>query len=241
MRFLGRMRHPVLALTGFGLALAAGVALAFSGALTPEALQERHAELVAWRAAQGAGAMAGFFVATALAAFIALPGIAVFTLAGGLLFGVLWGTLLVTAAATLGALAAFALARAGFGDALWRRMAAGRAAGLVEGFRRNEIAALLLLRLAPAVPFLLANVLPALMGVRAGRYIVTTFAGLLPGSAALALAGQALGDLAGTGTAPPAGPIVALLIGVPLLAVAAPLVARVIRSAIADHRPAPPR
>jgi uncharacterized membrane protein YdjX (TVP38/TMEM64 family) len=235
-----RMTRRSLALAVFGLAVAGGVWIALSGDLSPAMLEARHAELLAWRAALGGWAVAGFFAVTALAAFVALPGIAVVTLAGGLLFGVLWGTLLVTAAATVGAVAAYALARAGFGDALWRRMAAGRAAGLAEGFRRNEIAALLLLRLAPAVPFLLANVLPALMGVRPGRYALTTFAGLLPGTAALALAGQALGDLAATGTAPATGTLVALLLGVPMLAVAAPVAARMLRRAsarLADPRP----
>ena len=206
--------------------MAGGVALALTGELTPDALQERHADLLAWRTAHGASAVAGFFAATALAALVALPGIAVFTLAGGLLFGAVWGTVLVTAAATLGASGSYALARAGVGDALWQRMAAGRAAGLAAGFRRNEIAALLVLRLAPVVPFLLANVLPAMMGVRPGRYVLTTFAGLLPGTAVLALAGQALGELAGPGDATSGMHVVLLILGVPLLALVPPLAAR---------------
>lgn len=223
-----RLRQT-LALATLGLLIAGGLALALSGGLTPEALEARHSQLMDWRAAQGGLAVAGFFAATALAALVALPGIAVFTLAGGLLFGVLWGTLIVTAAATLGALGAFGLARAGFGDALWHRLAGGRAAGLAAAFRRNEIAALLVLRLAPAVPFMVANVLPALMGVRPGRYALTTFAGLLPGTAALALAGQALGDLAATGVAPATGPLLALILGVPLLALLPAGLARLLR------------
>lgn len=222
-------RRQRLAVCALGLALAAGAILALSGGLDPATLETRHAEMMAWRLAHGHVAVAGFFAATALAALVALPGIAVFTLAGGLLFGAVWGTLLVVAAATLGACGAYGLARAGFGDDLWRRLAAGRGASLATAFRRNEIAALLVLRLAPAVPFLIANILPALLGVRPVRYALTTFVGLLPGTAALALAGQALGDLAGTGSAPATGPLVALVFGVPLLALLPPVLARLLR------------
>ena len=209
--------------------VAAGVWLALSGTLSPADLTARHAELLAWRDAQGLVAVAGFFAVTAAAALLSLPGIAVFTLAGGVLFGVLWGTLLVVAAATLGAMGLFLLARAGFGDGLLRRLERGRAAWLAEELRRNEVRALLVLRIAPVVPFLLANTLPALMGVRPGRYAATTFVGLIPGTAAVALAGQGLGEVAASGGTPAAGPVAFLMIGVPLVLLALPLAARLFR------------
>ena len=231
------LRAPNRALLAFALLLllAAAVWWRFGAELTPEALADSHAALTEWRQAQGARAVLGFFAATALAALVSLPGIAVFTLAGGLLFGALWGTLLVVAAATLGATGPYALARAGFGDGLWRRLEAGRAGPIADGLKQNEISTLLLLRMMPVVPFLLANTLPALMGVRLWRYVLTTFVGLIPGTTVLALAGRGLGDLAASGGSPAAGTLGAVIIGVPLVMVATALAVRLLR-----RRTAPP-
>ena len=222
-------RTPALAAIVTLLIAAAALWWAFGEHLTPEALADSHTALTDWRKAHGLMAVAGFFAATALAALVSLPGIAVFTLAGGLMFGALWGTLLVTAAATIGATGLYALARAGVGDSLWRRLEAGRGAALAEELKRNEVPTLLLLRLAPVVPFMLANTLPAVMGVRPGRYVATTFVGILPGTAAIALAGKGLGDLAASGGTVNPGALGAVLIGVPLLLVAVALAVRVLR------------
>ena len=197
--------------------------------MTPAALAEGQAALMEWRRAQGALAVLVFFAVTAVAALVSLPGIAVFTLAGGLLFGALWGTVIVVMAATLGATGLYLLARAGIGDALWRRLEAGRGAAFAAELKRNEIKALLLLRIAPVVPFFLANTLPAIMGVRPLRYALTTMVGLLPGTAAIALAGGSLSDLAASGGAVHPGTLGALLIGVPLILLLAALAARVLR------------
>lgn len=197
--------------------------------LTPAALAESQAVLMEWRRAQGALAVVVFFAAVAVAALVSLPGIAVFTLAGGLLFGALWGTLIVVVAATLGATGLYLLARAGIGDALWRRLEAGRGASFAAELKRNEIKALLLLRIAPVVPFFMANTLPAVMGVRPMRYAATTFAGLLPGTAAIALAGGTLSDLAASGGDVHLGTMGVLLIGVPMILLLSALAGRLLR------------
>lgn len=239
---LGQASHPAapivlggwrggraLALGVFAALVAAGVWVALQGDLSTEALVARHADLLVWRDAQGSLAMVGFFAITAVAALVSLPGIAVFTLAGGVLFGVLWGTLLVVGAATVGAIGLFLLARAGFGTGLWSRLEAGRGGWLAEELRRNEIKALLLLRVAPVVPFVLANALPAVMGVRLGRYVATTFVGLIPGTAAVALAGQGLGEVAATGGQVDMTIMATLVIGVPMAFLVIALAARLLR------------
>lgn len=212
----------------FGL-IAAGLWLAVREDLSPEMLMAKHSELLLWRDSQGVVAVMGFFAVTAVAALLSLPGIAVFTLAGGVLFGVIWGTLLVVAAATLGAMGLYLLARAGLGDGLMRRMEQGRAAWLAEELRRNEVKALLFLRIAPVVPFLVANMLPALMGVRPLRYALTTFVGLIPGTLAVAFAGYGLGEVAASGGTADAGLLAFLLIGVPLLLLMLSLIPRIWR------------
>jgi len=223
-----------------GLAVAAvaalGLGLAASGELSTEALMLRHGELVEWRDARGALAVAGFFAATAIAALVSLPGIAVFTLAGGLLFGVLWGTLLVTVAATLGATGLFVLTRLGVGESLWRRLEDGRGQAIAEMLRRNEITVLLLLRMAPVVPFFVANTLPAVAGVTLRRFVVTTFFGLLPGTAALALAGAGIGEAWAAGGLPDGGMLAAVLVGVPLALLAMAVAARLLLRRIGAAR-----
>lgn len=228
MRRLSPPRPALLALVLLPLA-AGALWWGLGERLTSAALAESQAALLEWRRAHGALAVVLFFVAVALAALVSLPGIAVFTLAGGLLFGALWGTLIVVVAATLGATGLYLLARAGIGDALWRRLEAGRGAALAAEMKRNEIKALLLLRIAPVVPFLLANTLPALMGVRPLRYATTTFVGLIPGTAAIALAGGSLSDLAAGGGEVQVGTLGALLIGVPLILLLSALAARLLR------------
>jgi uncharacterized membrane protein YdjX (TVP38/TMEM64 family) len=70
-------------------------------------------------------------------------------------------------AATLGAIGIFLVVRLGFGDMLARRMETGeRGRRLAEGLRENELSVLFLIRLVPVVPFFVANLLPALAGVR---------------------------------------------------------------------------
>jgi len=211
------------------LAVAATAWLALGDRLNADALRESHGTLMEWRRSQGLLAVVLFFAATAVAALVSLPGIAVFTLAGGLMFGTLGGTLIVTTAATLGATGLYLLVRAGVGDGLWRRLSAGRAATVAAELKRNEVKALLLFRLAPVMPFFLANALPAIMGVRPGRYALTTFAGLLPGTATLALAGSHIGRLASPGDEPALATLAALIVGVPLLVVGTALVASLLR------------
>lgn len=234
--------HPaaplVLRAWGLGRALAVGLLLgliatgiwvALRGDLSSDTLLARHAELEAWRDAQGGMAMLGFFGVTALAALISLPGIAVFTLAGGVLFGALWATVLTAGAATLGAIGLFLLARAGFGGGLLDRLEGGRAGWLADELRRNQIKTLLLLRVAPVVPFVMANTLPALMGVRLLPYVATTFVGLIPGTAAVAFAGHGLAEVAATGREPDLVLVSALVIGVPTAFLVLALAARLMR------------
>lgn len=220
-------RRAFAVLAGLAL-IAAGVTWGLRDWLTPEALATHHAGLTGWREAQGARAVAAFFAATVVAALVSLPGIGVFTLAAGLLFGPVWGTLLVTAAATLGATGLFLATRAGLGR--WRPQANGpRAEAWAEELRRNEIAALLLLRIAPVVPFFVANTLPAVLGVRLGRYTATTFAGLIPGTAVLALLGGGLGDAMAAGGTPGLQTLLWVGFGVPALLLAAAMMARRLR------------
>ena len=92
----------------------------------------------------------------------------------------------------------------GFGRALSARMDAssGTVRRIMEGIHENELSMLFLIRLVPVVPFFVANLLPALVGVSLQRYVVTTFFGIMPGTAVYTWVGAGLGEVFARGGTP---------------------------------------
>ena len=133
-----------------------------------------------------------------------LPGAAIASLTGGFLFGLFPGTLYNVLAATIGAMIIFIAARMGLGDFLARKMdtGTGTVQKLRDGLRENEISVLFLLRLVPAVPFFVANLLPALVGVKFRNFVITTFFGIIPGALVYTWVGVGLGEVFARGEAP---------------------------------------
>ena len=120
------------------------------------------------------------------------------TIAGGFLFGQTLGTVYVVFAATVGATILFIAAKTAFGDLL--RARAGPFLQRMEtGFRENALSYLLVLRLIPAFPFFIVNLVPAFLGVPVGIYIVATFIGIIPGTFVYALVGAGLGSIFDSG------------------------------------------
>ncbi len=182
-------------------AVAAVVAVRATGLgdhLSFEALA-RHREALTGFVAENALAAAAAYVAIYVAAVaFSVPGAALLTLTGGFLFGATFGTLLTVVGATIGATAIFLLARTIFGENALDRLGAP-AQRLAEGIRRNAASYLLVLRLVPLFPFFLVNLVPAFVGVRLPTYVLTTFFGILPGTAVFSLAGAGLGSVLDAG------------------------------------------
>lgn len=149
--------------------------------------------------------MAMGFVAiyVAIVAF-SLPGAAVASVTGGFLFGLWAGTAYNVLAATLGAVAIFLAARAGLGQTLSARMdgAEGRWKRVRDGLKDNEISVLFMLRLVPVVPFFVANLLPALVGVKLRNFVFTTALGIVPGALVFTSIGVGLGEVFDRGERP---------------------------------------
>jgi uncharacterized membrane protein YdjX (TVP38/TMEM64 family) len=122
---------------------------------------------------------------------LSLPGGLVLTVAGGLMFGWLLGSIASIVGATVGATIVFVIARTALGEGLNAR-AAPWLAKLKAGFNQDAFNYLLFLRLVPAFPFWFVNIAPAILGVPLRTYIVTTFLGIIPGSLALSAAGAGL-------------------------------------------------
>lgn len=173
-------------------AIAAFFALGLGKYMSLEALSENYAALKAFVAAHFVLAL-GLFVLTYIAvAAMSLPVAGVTSLVGGFLFGPVVGTVLVVFSATLGASIVFIAAKTAFGDTL-RERASGWVKRTEEGFNNNAFSYLLLLRLVPIMPFFIANIAPALFGVRLRTFFFATLIGIVPGSFAYVSAGNGLG------------------------------------------------
>jgi uncharacterized membrane protein YdjX (TVP38/TMEM64 family) len=101
------------------------------------------------------------------------------------------------------------------------------------GLRENEVSYLLLIRLAPVVPFWAANLAPAFFGVRLRTFAWTTFVGIIPGGLVYSYVGAGLGEVFARGEAPDLGVIFEPQILAPILGLAAlaalPILIKLIR------------
>ena len=123
-----------------------------------------------------------------------LPGGTIMTLAGGFLFGAIWGGLYTVVGATLGATAIFLIAKTSLGDALLAK--AGKSVQAMKaGFQENALSYMLVLRLVPLFPFFMVNLAPAFLGVSLRTYVIATFFGIMPATFVFSLAGSGLGKV----------------------------------------------
>lgn len=217
MTRLSRLALPLIVLG----ALAGGLLL--RDHLTFEALRDNRAALIAWRDANYPLAAAGYVTAYAAMVALSIPGATAMTLAGGFLFGLAPGAAMTVVAATLGATGLFLAARAGLGRALHARMLAreGALARMDAGLRANEASYLLLMRLLPAVPFFVANLAPAFLGVSLRNYALTTFFGIIPGTLVISWIGAGLGEVFARGGTPDLSLLTEPYVIGPILALAA--------------------
>jgi uncharacterized membrane protein YdjX (TVP38/TMEM64 family) len=133
-------------------------------------------------------AYVGLYIVTVA---LSVPGATLLTLSGGFLFGVAVGASAAVIGATAGATLIFLLARTALGEPLLRR-AGPRAQQLARGFRADAFSYLLFLRLVPAFPFFLVNLVPAFAGVRLAPFVAATALGVIPAALVYAFAGTGL-------------------------------------------------
>ncbi len=159
-----------------------------------DTLKENRDSLLAYTDANYSTAVLLFIFAYLVQTSFSLPGGAIMTLAGGFLFGSVLGTVYVNIGATAGATLAFFVARYILRD--WVEQKFGeRIEPIQEGFAANAFSYLLTLRLIPAFPFFLVNLVSGLTRVNIGTYVVATSVGIIPGSFVFAFAGKQLGSI----------------------------------------------
>ena len=223
------------------LPLIAILAVALIGAFTLrdylsfEALAENREALIAFRDANYFLTVVAFIAAYVVIVAFSLPGATIATLTGGFLFATFPGALFNITGATIGATIIFLAARWGLGEKLAARMDAsdGAVKKIKSAIDDNQWEALFLIRLVPAVPFFVANLVPALVGVPLFRFVVSTFLGIIPGAVVYTSVGAGLGEVFARGETPDLGIIFEPHILLPILGLCAlaalPIILKAVR------------
>lgn len=172
--------------------------------LTFDTLRENREALLAFRDSNYVGLVMAFVTIYFVIVAFSLPGAAVASVTGGFLFGLALGTIFNVIAASLGAFAIFLAARWGLGKTLAARMetSEGTLKRIKQGLHDHEVSVLFLMRLVPAVPFFVANLLPALVGVKFFNFAFTTVLGIIPGAIVFTWIGVGLGGVFDRGESP---------------------------------------
>jgi uncharacterized membrane protein YdjX (TVP38/TMEM64 family) len=223
-------------------AFQAGRALIFGVAIVAlfsagRALSDQIATATAWIEGLGAAGPIAFILLYVVAVVAFVPG-SLLTLAAGALFGIGPGTAYTLVAATLGAAAAFLVARYAVRDWVEQRIASSpRFAALDRAIARDGRRIVFLLRLSPVFPFNLLNYALGVTDVRFVDFVVASI-GMLPGTLLYVYYGKLAGDVtrAAGGATPPRGAAYYAVLGLGLLATVAvtAFVTRSARRALAE-------
>ena len=159
-----------------------------------EHLKSRQADIDAFYRENPLTVLGAYFLAYVAVTGLSLPGAAIMTLAGGAVFGLLWGTVVVSFASTLGATVAFMVSRYILRDGIQRRYG-DRLKTINAGVERDGGFYLFTLRLVPAFPFFIINLVMGLTPMRTITFAFVSQLGMLPGTIVYVNAGTQLGRI----------------------------------------------
>ena len=180
----------------FAIAAAVGLffALDLGHYLSLDWLKAQQAAIAAYRADHPLAAVAAYFALYVAVTALSLPGAALMTLAGGAVFGLLWGTLIVSFASSIGATLAFLASRFLLRDWVMTRFGR-RLAAIDAGVRKEGAFYLFTLRLVPVFPFFLVNLLLGLTAMKARTFYWVSQLGMLAGTVVYVNAGTQLAQI----------------------------------------------
>lgn len=162
--------------------------------LTLDALKARQASIEAYRSDHPLLAAVIYTLIYIGVTGLSLPGATLLTLAGGAVFGLLWGTVIVSFASTIGATLSFLMARFLFRDAVKARFG-DRLQTANKGLNKDEALYLFTLRLVPAFPFFVINLVMGLTTLNTMTFYWISQIGMLPGTIVYVNAGTQLGRI----------------------------------------------
>ena len=162
--------------------------------LNLQTLKAQQQAIEAYRTSNPGLSVALYFSAYVIMAALSLPGAALLTLAGGAVFGLLWGVVIVSFASSIGATLAFLISRFLLRDWVQQRFGQ-RLQAIDEGVKREGAFYLFTLRLVPVFPFFLVNLLSGLTGMKARTFYWVSQLGMLAGTVVYVNAGTQLAKI----------------------------------------------
>ena len=138
--------------------------------------------------------LAIYFIAYVTMAALSLPGAAIMTLAGGALFGVAVGGVVISFASSIGAALAFLVSRFVLRDSIQKKFG-DKLTAINEGIRKDGAFYLFTLRLVPVFPFFIINLVMGLTPLRLPIFYIVSQLGMLPATLVYVNAGTQLGKI----------------------------------------------
>ena len=161
--------------------------------------KQQQERIMAYRESFPIRTAAIFFIAYILVTGLSLPGAAIATLVGGAIFGLLWGTVVVSFASVIGASCAFLVSRHILRDTIQSRYG-DRLRTINEGCEKDGAVYLFTLRMVPLFPFFLINLLMGLTPMRLGMFFIVSQIGMLPGTIVYVNAGTQIAKIDSLGS-----------------------------------------
>ncbi len=162
--------------------------------LTLDMLKSKQAELLDTWSTHPVRVTAIFGLIYIAVTGLSLPGAVILTLAGGAIFGLLWGTIIVSFASTIGATLAFLAARFLFRDSVMNRFG-DRLTAINQGIAKEGAFYLFTLRLVPLFPFFIINLVMGLTTIKTTTFYWVSQLGMLAGTIVYVYAGTQLGKI----------------------------------------------
>ena len=169
--------------------------------LSIDTLREQQAVLEGFVGEHLLVALLAYVVIYATSTLFMVPGALWITIAGGFMFGLVGGSIATVIGATLGASLLFFAARTSVGSAL-HQIARPFVEKVEDEFQKDALSYMFAIRFVPAMPFAVANILPAVLGAKYRDYFITTALGIIPGVIAFTWVGDGLGATFAAGEDP---------------------------------------
>lgn len=157
-------------------------------------LKSQQQQIDLWYRENPAMTVGGFFLLYVAVTGLSLPGAAVLTLVGGAIFGLPAGVVIISFASAIGATAAFLVSRYVLRDTVQQRFG-GRLRAINTGIEKDGAFYLFALRLVPAFPFFIINLLMGLTPIRTWTFYWVSQVGMFAGTVVYVYAGTQLGEI----------------------------------------------
>lgn len=165
--------------------------------LTLSYIKESREKFELMYSAQRFSVIAAYMVIYILVTSLSLPGAVIMTLAGGALFGLWTGTIVVSFASAIGATLACLVSRFILRNWVQRKLAE-KLKTVNAGIEREGALYLFTLRLIPVFPFWLINLIMGLTKMPLRTFYWVSQVGMLPGTIVYVNAGKELGKIGST-------------------------------------------